>query len=83
MSSDFEAARLAELAKNPAKGPVRVSAQTKGMQRTISVSNTTYSGLETAEEHTGNGLDTAAKHTGRALQRSYRAVKNWLRGPSK
>jgi hypothetical protein len=80
LSPEFDAALLAQLDASPADSPFRVTAQTKGMQRTISVSNTTLGGLETAETHTENGLGTAERSTGNALQRSYRAVKTWLRG---
>jgi len=80
MAPDFDGDLLAKLEAAPLTGPVRVSSQTKGMQRTISVSNTTLGGLETAQDHTGSALGTANKKTGNALQRSYRAVKGWLRG---
>lgn len=78
MAADFDADLLAKLQAAELTGPARVSSQTKGMQRTIAVSNTTLGGLETAEGHTGSALSTANTKTGNALQRSYRAVKGWF-----
>lgn len=80
LQPDFDEALVASLAASNAEGPVRVTVTTRGMQRTISVSNTTLGGLETAEDHTGDALGTAKKSTGNALQRSYRAVRSWLHG---
>ena len=68
-ASDFGPTVLAQLDAAGGDAPIRVNATTMGMQRTVSVSNTTLGGLETAQNHTGN-----------ALQRSYRAVKGWLHG---
>jgi hypothetical protein len=78
--SDFEPELVAQLDAAQSEAPVRVNSNTPGMQRTVSVSNTTLGGLETAGEHTDSALGTAKRSTGNALQRSYRAVKGWLGG---
>lgn len=82
MSSDFDQSVMAQLQMLPATGPIRISSSAPGMQRTIAVSNTTFSSLELAQGRTENGLETAKRKTSNALQRSYRAAKVWMRRSS-
>ena len=79
MSSDFDAAVVAQLEALPGKGPVRIPSNPRGMQKAIAVSNTTVGSLDVAQGHAENSLETAKTKTSNALQRSYRAARLWMR----